>query len=170
LIRWEPVREKEVLGAEGKQEENPEMKSIVKLAAAALLVAGLPFAAWAQDAAAPAATTTTDPMTTGSIGNYGSLISSLQAGKMADLSTFTDTATVNCVKVSTLKGDASADATALDNALSKNATAVTDLKTSINTNAAFKAKLDAATCPVDDVVAVTTEADGSFTVYIDDRA
>ena len=143
--------------------------SLAKFAVAALLVVGSPFAAFAQDAAAPA-TTTTDPMTTGSVGNYGSLISSLNAGKMADLSTFTATSTVNCVKVSTLKGDASADAKALDNALSKSATQVTDLKTAINAKADFKAKLDPTTCPVDDVVAVTTEADGSFTVYIDDRA
>ena len=143
------------------------MKSVAKFLIAALLVGASPFVAVAQDAAAPA---TTDPMTTGSIGNYGSLISSLNAGKMADLATFTATSTVNCVKVSTLKGDASADATALDNALSKNAAKVTDLKAAINAKADFKAKLDPTTCPVDDVVAVTTEADGSFTVYIDDRA
>jgi hypothetical protein len=145
------------------------MKSVGKLAVAALIIAAMPFAALAQDAAAPA-TTTTDPMTTGSVGNYGSLISSLNAGKMADLTTFTATSAVNCIKVSTLKGDASADATALDNALSKSATQVTDLKAAINAKADFKAKLDPTTCPVDNVVAVTTEADGSFTVYIDDRA
>ena len=143
------------------------MKPVAKFAIAALLVGASPFVAIAQDAAAPA---TTDPMTTGSIGNYGSLISSLNAGKMADLTTFVATSTVNCVKVSTLKGDASADATALDNALTQNAAQVTGLKTSIEGNAALKAKLEASTCPIDDVVAITTEADGSFTVYIDDRA
>jgi len=145
------------------------MKHIASFAIAAVLVAASPVAVMAQDAAATT-TTSTDAMTTGSIGNYGSLISSLNAGKMADLTTFTATSTVNCVKVSTLKADASADAKALDNALSKSATAVTDLKTAINANAELKAKLDATTCPVDDIVAVTTEADGSFTVYVDDRA
>ncbi|CAN7654768.1 hypothetical protein LJR016_005137 [Devosia sp. LjRoot16] len=145
------------------------MKHIATFAIAAVLVAASPVAVMAQDAAATT-TTSTDAMTTGSIGNYGSLISSLNAGKMADLTTFTATSTVNCVKVSTLKADASADAKALDNALSKSATAVTDLKTAINANAELKAKLDATTCPVDDIVAVTTEADGSFTVYVDDRA
>ena len=141
------------------------MKHLIALALAASLSAS-PFVAVAQDAAA--AKTATDAMAKGS--NYGSLISSLNAGKMADLTKFTDTSTVNCVKVSTLKGDASADATALDNALSKNAAQVTSLKTSINGNAALKAKLDTAKCPIDDIVAVTTEADGSFTVYVDDRA
>lgn len=131
------------------------MKSVAKFAIAALLVGSSPFVAIAQDAAATA--------------NYGSLISSLNAGKMADVKTFTSTSTVNCVKVSTLKGDASADAKALDNALTKSATQVTDLKTAINANADLKAKLDPTTCPIDDIVAVTTETDGSFIVYIDDR-
>jgi uncharacterized protein YraI len=144
------------------------MKHFVALAIVAALATSS-FAVVAQDAA-KTPTATTDAMTTGSIGNYGSLISSLNAGKMADLKTFTAASTVNCVKVSTLKGDASADATALDNALTKSATQVTDLKTAINANADLKAKLDPTTCPVDDIVAVTTEADGSFTVYVDDRA
>lgn len=146
------------------------MKHVAALAIAAALATASPFAVVAQDAAATTRTPSTDAMTTGSIGNYGSLISSLNAGKMADLTTFTATSTVNCVKVSTLEADASADAKALDNALSKSATAVTDLKTAINGNAEFKAKLGPTTCPVDDIVAVTTEADGSFTVYVDDRA
>ena len=141
------------------------MKPVAKFAIAALLVSASPFVAIAQDAAAPA-TTTTDAMATA---NYGSLISSLNAGKMADLATFTSTSTVNCVKVSTLKGDASADATALDNALTKNAAQITSLKTAVGANADLKAKLEAAACPIDKVVAVTTEADGSFIVYIDDR-
>ena len=140
------------------------MKSVAKFAFAALLVAS-PVTAIAQDAAAPAASTT-DPMTTA---NYGSLISSFNAGKMADLATFTSTSTVHCVKVSALKGDASADATALDKALTKNAAQVTSLKTAVGANADLKAKLEASTCPIDQVVAVTTEADGSFVVYIDDR-
>ena len=47
---------------------------------------------------------------------------------------------------------------------------MTDLKAAIEANATFKAKLDPTTCPIDDVIAVTTETDGSFTVYIDDRS
>jgi hypothetical protein len=145
------------------------MKSVAKFALAALFVAGSPFVAFAQDAATPA-TPSTDAMTTGSIGTYGSLISSFEAGKMADLTKFTPTSTVNCVKVSTLQGDASADATKLDAALTTNAAQVTSLKTAVSGNADLKAKLEASACPMDQVIAVVTETDGSFTVYIDDRA
>lgn len=96
-------------------------------------------------------------------------MSSLNAGKMADLSTYKTSSTVTCVKLSSLS-EASANKSALDNALSKNMTAATDLKTKINANAEFKAKLDPTTCPVDKVIAVTEETDGSFIVYVDDRA
>ncbi|MGN6486867.1 MAG: hypothetical protein ACTHLT_03460 [Devosia sp.] len=106
--------------------------------------------------------------TTGSMGNYGTLISTLEAGKMADLATYKTSAAVHCVKLSSLS-EASANKSAIDNALSKNATAVTDLKTKINASAEFKAKLDPTTCPVDKVIAVTEEKDGSFIVYVDDR-
>jgi hypothetical protein len=144
------------------------MKTIAKFVIAALLAAGAPALAVAQDTGA--ATTATDPMTTGSIGNYGALISSLQAGKMADLATFTDTSTVKFVTVSSLQAEASADPAALDNALSKNASAVASLKTSVDANAELKAKIEGAGYTTDKVLAITTEADGSFVVYIDDRA
>lgn len=136
--------------------------------AVALLIIGSPLAVVAQDAPAPVATDT-DPMSTGNADTYGSLISSFQAGKMADLSTFSGTSTVNCVKVSSLKGDASTDATALDKALTDNSAAVTALKTAASGNADLKAKLEAAACPIDKVVAVTSGTDGAFTVYVDDR-
>lgn len=142
------------------------MKTTATLMIAAAL-ASAPFVAVAQDAS-PTTTATTEAGAS-TKANYGSLISSLNAGKMTDVKTFTSTSTVNCVNVSTLKGDASGDAAALDNALSKSATLVIELKTAINANADLKAKLDTATCPIDKIVAVTTEADGSYTVYVDDR-
>lgn len=142
------------------------MKAIATLIVAAAL-ASAPFVAVAQDASTT--TTTTVDASVSANANYGSLISSLNAGKMADLGTFTATSMVHCVKVSTLKGDTSADAKALDNALSKNAGAVASLKTSIEGNADLKTKLETSSCPIDKIVAVTTEADGSFTVYVDDR-
>lgn len=144
------------------------MKTIGTLMLAAALVS-TPFAAFAQDANKATTTTSTDATASANM-NYGSLISSLNASKMADVKTFSSTSIVNCVKVSTLKGDASGDAVALDNALTKSATLVTELKAAINANADLRAKLDTTTCPIDDIVAVTTEADGSFTVYVDDRA
>lgn len=145
------------------------MKNLAAIAIAVAL-ASSPLVAVAQDASTTATTPSTDAMAKGSVGNYGSLVSSLNANKMADVKTFTSTSIVNCVKVSTLKGDASGDAAALDNALTKSATLVTELKAAINANADLKAKLDTTTCPIEDIVAVTTEADGSFTVYVDDRA
>lgn len=145
------------------------MNKIATLMIAAAL-ASSPFAAVAQDAKATTSTSTsTDAMASGSV-NYGSLISSLNSGKMADLGTYTPTSKVSCVKVSTLKGDASADLKALDNALSKNAAQVASLKTSIEGNADLKTKLETSSCPIDKIVAVTTEADGSFTVFVDDRS
>jgi len=147
------------------------MNSVARFAVLAVLAIASPAAAMAQDAATPAAPAATDanPMSTGNADTYGSLISSFAAGKMADLSTFSSTSTVNCVNVSALKGDASADAAALDKALTDNAAAVTTLKASVSGNAELKAKLEAAACPVDKVVAVTSGADGAFTVYVDDR-
>lgn len=146
------------------------MNSVAKIAIAALLV-GYPLAAVAQDAATPAAPAATDtnPMSTGNADTYGSLVSSFEAGKMADLSTLTASSTVNCIKVSALKGDAATEAAALDKALTENAAAITTLKTAVSGNADLKAKLEAASCPIDKVVAVTSGADGVFTVYVDDR-
>ncbi len=100
--------------------------------------------------------------------NYGSLISSLQSGAKADLVVITDTTTVNFVTVSSVK--ANGNTNALDNALDKNKDAITTLKADVTASAALSAKLTAAGYAADDVVAVVAEADGSFTVYIDDRA
>lgn len=144
------------------------MNSVARIAIAALIVLGGPLAAVAQEAAAPAVTDT-NPMSTGNADTYGSVISSFEAGKMADLSTLTSASTVNCVKFSALTGDASADAAALDKALADNAAAVTSLKTAVSGNAELKTKLEAAACPMDKVVSVTSGTDGTFTVYVDDR-
>lgn len=145
------------------------MKKLAAIAIALALTSS-PLAALAQDASTTVTAPATEAKATGSVGNYGSLISSLNAGKMADVKTFTSTSTVNCVNVTTLKGDASGDAAALDSALTKSATLVIELKTAIKANADLKAKLDTATCPIEKIVAVTTENDGSYTVYVDDRA
>lgn len=142
------------------------MKSVAELAMTALLVVGNPFSTIAQDAAPPASPT--DPLTTGSVGSYGSLISSFNAGRMADVATIGSASTVSCVKISNLE-DAAVDATALDDALARNAAQLGSLKLAVGDNADLKAKLEASACPINQVVAVTPGADGSFTVYIDDR-
>jgi len=100
--------------------------------------------------------------------NYGSLISSLQTGASANLTAITDTTTINFVTVSSVK--ANGNANALDNALDKNKDAVAKLRTDVAANAALSAKLKASGYTAEQVVAVSTEADGSVTVYVDDRS
>lgn len=143
------------------------MNTFVKLGLAAVLVIGGAAATIAQDAAAGAKV---DATTTGSIGNFGQLISTLQTGTMADLSGWSDTATTNFVTVSSLLPGQGADPQALDNALTKNQERMTELHAGIEANAALKAKIEAAGYTVDDVIAVETAADGAFTFYVDDRA
>lgn len=98
--------------------------------------------------------------------NYGTLISSLQAGKMADLKTITAATTVNFVKLSDIK--ANGDTTALDNALKKNETGVAQLRTDVSANTFLSTKLTDGKYTADQVVAVLSETDGSITVVIDD--
>jgi hypothetical protein len=92
----------------------------------------------------------------------------LQTGAAVDLTTITDTTTVNFVTVSSLK--TTGQTNALDNALDKNKDAITKLQTDVGAHTVLSAKLTAANYTADQVVAVVTEADGSVTVYIDDRA
>ena len=99
--------------------------------------------------------------------NYGQIISAIQAGKSADLTTITATSTINLVLVSDVK--ANGDANALDNALKKNADAAATLKANVDTNATLKAKVTEAGYTTDQVVAVLANDDGSFTVVINDQ-
>lgn len=103
--------------------------------------------------------------------NYGSLISSLNANGTAsvNLSSFTDQSEVRIVFVSSLQGEAGANAQALDEALQKNASAMASLHASIEANAALKAKLDSQNVEVENVVAVNSSTDGSLTIFVDDR-
>jgi hypothetical protein len=157
-----------------------KLSAIAILAALSLPMAGV---AYAEDAAvgakgalkgAAAGATVgadVDATTTASVGseNYGTLISTLNAAKgTVDLSGIGADANISIVLVSKLQGGG--DARALDNALSKNAAAMTSLQASLQTNAAIKAKLEADKLKIEDVVAVTTTADGMATVYVDDRA
>jgi hypothetical protein len=100
--------------------------------------------------------------------NYGSLISALQTGATADLAAVTESTTINFVTISTVK--ANGDAQALDNALEKNAEAHAKLTADVTANTTLSAKLTDAGYTADQVVAIVAAADGSLTVYIDDRA
>lgn len=101
---------------------------------------------------------------------YGSVVSSIQGSADVDLSTVTDEFKVTIVLLSSLQGDAAAEAAALDEALSANADGMTTLHTNIDGNATIKAKLEAEGHATSDVVAVKSNADGSVIVYVDDRA
>lgn len=125
--------------------------------------------ALAQDASSSAATDAmAAPAATAPAGSLDTLLASLQAGASADVSAVTDASTVNVVTVSSVS--AGADVTALDGALDANADALATLRTNVAANAALSAKLTEAGAAPDKVVAVVTEADGSVTVYVDDRA
>ena len=107
----------------------------------------------------------------GMAGNtYGSVISSLSGSAAIDLSGVTDEANVTIVLLSSLQGNADTEAAALDQALSANADAMTTLHSNVEANATIKAKLEAEGYTSDDVVALTSSADGAVTVYVDDRA
>ena len=124
----------------------------------------------AGSVAAGGAAASTDATATGSVSadNYGTLISTLNAGKgMVDLSAISADADISVVSVSSLK--ASGNTKALDNALDKNKASLTSLHASITANADFKAKLVAQGVTIESVVAVTTAADGKVTVFLDDR-
>ena len=117
----------------------------------------------------PSSAASSEPSAEPAKDNYGSLISALQAGKMtADLTTITDATVVNVVTVSSLS--ASADSQALDNALEKNKAAVDQLRVDAAASTVLAGKLTTAGYAAEDIVAVVTEADGSVTVYVDDRA
>lgn len=101
---------------------------------------------------------------------YGSVVSSVAGSGDVDLTSYTDETKVTIVLLSELQGDAAAEASGLDNALSSNADGTTKLHANLDGNAVIKAKIEAAGHSVDDVVAVKTSADGSLIVYVDDRA
>ena len=156
-----------------------KLSTLALVAALAMPVAGVAYGLDATvnagvngAAGAAGAATSVDATATGSVqsdGNYGTLISTLNANKgTVDLSGVSADANVTFVKLSTLKAEGNTDA--LDNALKKNASAQSSLHASIAANAALKAKLEAEKIAIDDVVAVTTGADGMITVYVDDRA
>jgi hypothetical protein len=100
--------------------------------------------------------------------NFGGLISALQTCTAIDLTVITDATVVNVVTVTTIKDNG--NLTALDNAIRKNQTCITSLRGQVVANAAIMAKLQAAGFDSAGVLAVVLEADGTVTVYVDDRA
>lgn len=148
------------------------MHNLLKLGSLAVIVAATAVPVLADNSSssssqASSSMASSSAEQTGANVNYGNIISAIQAGKSADLTTITDSSTINIVLVSDVK--ANGDTNALDNALKKNADAAATLKANVDTNAALKAKLTAGGYTSDQVVAVIAEADGSFTVVVNDQ-
>jgi len=103
--------------------------------------------------------------------NYGQLISGLQTGKVsADMLSGVDAETdTTIVLLSDLKGEAAENASALENALSKQDEYISELRVSIEANAALKEMLEAEGYSVDQVVAVNSTTSGEVTLVIDDN-
>ena len=106
--------------------------------------------------------------------NYGSIISDLRTSSAttADVRAFVEGDTeINIVTLSELRGNAAENASALDQAVDDAQTAaLADLRVAIAANAVIMAELDAAGYTADQVVAVTTSAEGDVTLVVDASA
>jgi hypothetical protein len=102
--------------------------------------------------------------------NYGQLISALQTSEVsADVVSSLDTeADATIALLSELKGEAAENASALDNALSKQEEGIADLRTEIEANAELMAALEAEGYSVDQVVAVNSANSAEITLVVDD--
>lgn len=103
---------------------------------------------------------------------YGAVISNLRtdAASSMDLSSTTSESDISIIKLSDLKGQGAENAKALDKAIAANQSTEAALQTKIASNDAITAKLSADNLTAQDVVAVKTSADGSVTLYVDDRS
>ncbi len=115
------------------------------------------------------ATTTTDSgitASTSSDANFGLLMSSLKSNvdTAAEVKAMTDVSNVKVVKVGDLaKGN---NEVAVNNAISKNAEATTELQTAIEANSALKSELDQQSVDVSSIIAADVGADGQLTVFV----
>lgn len=145
------------------------MKSLAILSLTAALVAGSSLPAMADSSSSSvssSSSSSSSQMADTGADNWGQLISSIQTGGAFTLPAITDATNVTFVTVSSIK--ASGNTNALDNALTKNQSKVTELQTAAEANATLKTKLQAAGYTSAQVVAVFVEADGSVTVVIQD--
>lgn len=103
--------------------------------------------------------------------NYGQLISGLQTGEVsAEMLSGVDAASdATIVVMSDLKGNAAENASALENALSKQDENISELRSSIEANTALREKLEAEGYSVDQVVAVNSTTSGEVTLVVDDN-
>lgn len=146
------------------------MKHLLKISSLAVLLATAAFPVLAADTSSSSSSMMSSASSSaaeaGAAINYGTIISAIQAHKMADLSTITASSTISFALMSDVK--ANGNATALDNAMKKNVDAAT-IKSNVDTNATLTEKLTTAGYTSDQVVAVIANDDGSFTVVINDQ-
>ena len=145
------------------------MNRSIKISAL-LLASVLAGPALAEDTPTTAGTKVeTDASTTASTdakANFGTVMSSIKAGKtnVNAISALTTVSNVNVIRIGDLaKGN---NMQALDKAIADNQADITGLQTVIGANTALKAKLDAESIQASSVVAADVEADGSVTVYV----
>ena len=113
--------------------------------------------------------TATDTDTTASTGakaNFGTVMSSIKAGKtnVGAIGALTAVNQVNVIRVGDLaQGN---NRQALDKAVADNQADITSLQTAVSGNTALKMMLDAESVQASSVIAANVEADGSVTVYV----
>lgn len=120
-------------------------------------------------------TSTSSGVDTGTTASTGaatmdSLKSAMEGNEatVSSIKSMSDVSNVNIVRTSELSQGA--DASALDNAMETNQSQIDDLQAAINENDALKSKLEEQNIDVSNVVAAQTGADGSLTVYINDKS
>lgn len=102
--------------------------------------------------------------------NYGELISTLQTSEISSdvVSNLDPEADTTIALLSDLKGEAAENASALDNALSKQEQNISDLRSEIEANVELMSALEAEGYTVDQVVAVNSTTSSEITLVVDD--
>lgn len=101
--------------------------------------------------------------------NYGQVIASLRAAGdvSAEIEALDEDASLRVILLSELRGEAAGNAQALGEALSHQKERVADFRNAIEANATLSATLEAEGYSADDVVAVTTAADGEVVLIVE---
>jgi post-segregation antitoxin (ccd killing protein) len=97
-------------------------------------------------------------------------MASLQGGLNLDFSDVDDETDINVMAMSQIQGEAEANSQAMDQWMEENSESVDELRTNIEGNARIMAELEDSGFSSDDVVSADLQADGSLTLWVDDRA
>lgn len=163
----------------GSQKGNT-MRKLVIAFATALFAASAPFATFAAGlgvnanangntavnvgSAKSSAMISAHANTAATTQSYGTVVSEIASGKNQSLPS--SVTNIEIIPLSSLKGSARAHAKALAQLTKKHASSISKLDNSIAANAKLMAKLTAAGYTADQVVAISTSANGSVTLYV----